>query len=493
MKLQSVELCELRVLWNRVLWSFCAESPFSASSSSRKSSPNYYLRKRRKWPLSPYKAQWEDTFDQQKAMQMLKQSAKTTSTHLLSALIKSFNTYSCDPTPKAYHFILKTLTHNPKSDDNQITQRAMELFFRLPSFRCSPTAVSLNSLLSVLCKKQEGFEIVPQILTKSQLMNIRIEESSFFILIRALCRTGKVNYAIELLNAIISEGFSLDGKFCSLILSAMCEQKDSVGVQIMGFLEEMRKFGYCPNRVDWCNVIRHLAKKGAGMDALDVLNQMKLDGIKPDIVCYTMVLDGLFLEGQSAKAEQLFDEMLVLGLVPDIYTYNVYINGLCKQNKMEDGIKMLAWMEELGCKSDLITYNTLLAALCQSGKLRRARDVVRDMGLKGMQLNSRTYEIMIRGVISKGEIDEACGLLEEMMGKGSIPQSSTFDEIICRLCQRGLVSRAFELLKVMVGKNGAPGFRTWEALLLGSKYGPFEDIALMDLVKHIETNSFSER
>ena len=101
-------------------------------------------------------------------------------------------------------------------------------------------------------------------------MNVRLEESSFRILITALCRFGKVGYAVEILNFMRRDGCDVvDMRICSLILSSMCEQK-----------------------------------KGLGSGDLN----------------------GIIKEGEYEKADELFDELLVLGLVPDVHTYNVYIN-----------------------------------------------------------------------------------------------------------------------------------------------------------------------
>ncbi|KAF8397164.1 hypothetical protein HHK36_016071 [Tetracentron sinense] len=476
------------------------------SSSSLSSTCNLLRRRRRrKWPLSPYKGIWQQTFDEQQAMEALKKAAATASAsapapeqHLLSTLINSFSIYCCNPTPSAYSFVIKTLTQNSQFDqlptvldrlqkiekfeppehifvnliriygDANMLQDAIDIFFRISKFRCTPSVYSLNALLSILCKKREGLQLVPQILLKSQEMNIRLEESSFRILIRTLCKTKKVGHAIEILNQMPHHGFSPDVGMYSIILSAMCENGDLDAVEVMGFLEEMRNAGFSPNGMDYGNVIRFLVKEEMGMDALDVLDQMKIDGIKPDIVCYTMVLDGIILAGDFRKAEEMFDEILVLGLVPDVYTYNVYINGLCKQNNVEAGFKILACMEELGCKPDVVNYNTLLGALCKVGEVWRGRELVREMGLKGVPGNLSTCRIMIDGFVSKGEIVEACRLLEEMLGRGFVPQSSTFDEMICGLCKSGLVFKALELLKEMVSKSIAPGPMAWEALLLGS-------------------------
>lgn len=355
-------------------------------------------------------------------------------------------------------------------DDHKI-QEAVDIFLRIPKFRCVPSVYSLNALLLVLCKNREGVVKVPEILLKSQLMNIRVEESSLRILITALCRLNKANHAMEILNCMLTDWHGLDFRMCSLILSSLCEQKKLSSVEVMSFFNEMRRVGFVPEVLDCANVIRFLVKKGESTDALDLLNRMKVEGIKPDIVCYNMVLYGIISEKDFVKADELFDELLVLGLVPDLYTYNAYMKGLCLQNNIEAGFKLLACMEELGCKPDLITYNMLLEGFCKVGELHKVRELVREMGMKGVGLNPQTYRIMIDGWVSRGRISEACGLFDEMLDKCSDVRGSTFDEIICGCCQKGFVCEGLQLLEKMVSRSVAPGARAWEALLLsfGSK------------------------
>ncbi|RDY14614.1 Pentatricopeptide repeat-containing protein, mitochondrial, partial [Mucuna pruriens] len=471
---------------------------------------NKYLRKFRKWPHSPYKNSWHHNFAEQQAMQILKQATlEMGSSHqpqgpnlhypsLLSTLLDSFKAYSCDPTPKAYYFVIKTLANTSQLQDippvldhlehlenfetpesilvylirfyglADRVQDAVDLFFRIPRFRCTPTVCSLNLLLSLLCRKRECLKMVPQILLKSQHMNIRVEESTFRVLIRALCRIKRVDCAIKILSCMIEDGYGLDEKICSLIISSLCEQKDLTSVEALIVWGDMRKLGFCPGAMDYTNMIRFLVRERKGMAALDILNQQKEYGIQPDVVCYTMVLSGIVAEGEYVKLEKLFDEMLVYGPTPDVYTYNVYINGLCKRNNVDEALKIVASMEELGCKPNVVTYNTLLGALCVAGDLGKARGIMKEMGLKGVELNLHTYRIMLDGLVGKCEIGEACLLLEEMLEKCLFPRSSTFDDIIFLMCQKGLIAEAMELTKKIVAKSFVPGARAWEALLLNS-------------------------
>ncbi|XP_024187024.1 pentatricopeptide repeat-containing protein At2g38420, mitochondrial [Rosa chinensis] len=462
----------------------------------------FFLRKHRKWPVSPYNTKWHTLFNQHQALQTLKHSPLNPPQNLLSTLIHSFKTFNSDPTPEAYDFVLKTLTktsqltripsvldrlesvekfHTPESifanlirfygSANRIGD-AIDVFYRIPKFRCDPSAVSLNSLLYVLCGSSEGLKMVPQILLNSRAMGIRLEESSFRILITALCGIGRVGYAIEIMKCMIRNGYDLDVKICSLVLSSLCEQEGFAALEVVGFVEEMKRVGFCAGMMDYSNVIRLLVKQGKGLDALRVLGKMKVEGMKPDVVCYTMVLHGVIADGDYRNADKVFDELLVLGLVPDVCTYNVYINGLCKQNNVEAGIKMITCMEELGCKPNLITYNMLLKALCKNGELGRAKELVSEMTLKGVGVNLQTHRIMLDGLFCKGDIDEACIFMEEMSDKFLCRCCSAYDDVIFGLCQRGFVCKAMDLLLKMVDKNVAPGARAWEALLLSSGTGP---------------------
>ncbi|CAJ2670918.1 unnamed protein product [Trifolium pratense] len=471
-------------------------------------SANKYLRKFRKWPHSPYKTSWHHNFGEQQAMQILKQATIQPQTQnnnnpfLLSTLIDSFKAYNTDPTPKAYFYLIKTLTnntsqlheiphilnhleHNEKFETPEViflylikfygfvdsVQDAIDLFFRIPRFRCTPTVCSLNLLLSLLCRKQECLKMVPNILLKSQHMKIRLEESTFRVLIEALCRIKRVDYAIKIMNCMIEDGYSLDDKICSLIILSLCEQNNLTSAEALFVWGNMRKLGFCPGVMDCTNMIRFLVKEGKVKDALEILNQLKEDGIKPDIVCYTIVLSGIVKEGDYVKLDELFDEIIVLGLIPDVYTYNVYINGLCKQNNFDEAMKIVVSMEKLGCKPNVVTYNTLLGAFCLKEDLGKAKRVMKEMRLKGVEPNLHTYRIMLDGLVGKGEIGEACVLLEEMMEKCFYPRSSTFDSIILQMCQNGLITDSVVLMNKIVAKSYVPGVKVWEALLLnlGSK------------------------
>ncbi|KAM7263944.1 hypothetical protein ACFE04_001627 [Oxalis oulophora] len=421
---------------------------------------NKFLRKHRKWPHSPYKTKWHLTFDQQQAMQLLKQLASSSTQQqqqqqqqrhrhrhqhqhqhqhqqpfLLSSLLHSFSLYNIDPIPKAYHFIIKTLTNTSQfhsinpilhhlqnfekfetpeyifvylikaygQDANKL-QQAIHLFYNIPNFRCVPTIYSLNCLLSLLCR-HKSLQTIPHVLFKSHQMKIRLEDSTFHLLIATLCRIGQLGFAIEMLHCMLNYGYSVvDTRISSLILKSLSNSsKDTsfAAFDVFRFFQGLRKLGFSPSMRDYANIIKLLVRLGKVKDAYNVLTQMKSDGIKPDIVCYTLALNGAVENSDYVKADKVFDELLVLGLVPNVYTYNAYIRSFCKQNNVEAGIKMVKTMEELGCKPNVNTYNLVLGHLCKGGELNRAKEIVKEMESKSIGMNLKTYKVMIDALVGK--------------------------------------------------------------------------------------------
>ncbi|KAL6008442.1 hypothetical protein ACLOJK_033952 [Asimina triloba] len=460
------------------------------------------LRRCRNWPFpSQFKGKWQETFNEQQAMEALKKAVASREEHtpgttLLSALITSFSSYGCDPNPSAYAFIISHLFQRslfsqlpPVLDrleriekfdpperifidlirsygDAGMLQDAVSLFYRIPRFRCAPSVCSLNALLAVLCKKEDNFVLIHDVLMRSLDMNIRLEYSTFRILIKALCRYGKVNSAIELLRMMDLEvhGCTPDSNLYSVILSSLCKHAGSV--EVLSFLEEMRKEGFSPNQREYADVINSLVKGGKAKDALDVLNKMKLDSIKPNTVVYTSVLDGFLSAGDFAKGEELFDEMLITGVVPDIFTYSVYVKGLCKQGDFDGAFDMLVRMEQAGCTPNVITYSTIMGELCKVGNVTRARDLMRMMGLKGFQGNLHIYRFLIDGLVSERENVAAFSLLEEMLRIGFVPRSETLDSMVLGLCEHQLFAEALQVLEEMVKRSSAPNLRAWQSLIL---------------------------
>ncbi|KAI4324484.1 hypothetical protein MLD38_029971 [Melastoma candidum] len=411
---------------------------------------NRFLRKNRKWPLPSYYSRWHLALRQEEALQSLKTAAKSYPIpDAVSTLLDSFSSHDCDPTPQSYGFLLNLLCSTgqyrqipplldrlekveafevPEFVFRQLISSyggmgrvddAIDLFYRIPRFRCVPTVHSLNALLFMLCSKGESARMVPAVLSKCREMGVRVDESSFRVLIGALCRFRKVGWAVEVVRIVVGEGFGVDVETCSRILSYWSDQGavDRAGIGILGFVEEMRKIGFCPEVVDYANVIKFLMRNEKVSDAYNVLNQMKDEGVWPNVACYTMIMSGLIKEDEFEKADELFDELLVSGMVPDVSAYNVYIMSLCKRDDIEAAIEVASGMGELGCHPNEATYLIIFERLIKAGNLSRAEMLLKEIQAKGIQLNRRNYQFLIDSFLAVSEVKEVVDLPDGLLDK----------------------------------------------------------------------------
>ena len=374
-----------------------------------------------KWPLSPYKDKWHRAYNELQAMRTLKKKVSEVNpkANFVAIMNDSFHNYGTDPSPSAYSFMIKYLSHKrlfshlhlildhlEKAERLEIPERifanliqyygklsllqdAIDTFYRIPKFRCTPSVLSLNSLLSVLCKKEEGLILVRDVLMKSLEMRIRLEASTFRILIRALCRNGKVSSAVELLNLMQLDECTPDSKMYSQVLNSLCKHGEVS--EVMDFLEVMGSAGILPDTSDYNSVIDFLVRAGKGDYAYSVLTKMKSEDKRPDISSYNSVLNGLLLKNDFLKVDEMFDEILLTGLAPNVSTYNTYVDGLCRQGDFKRANRMVICMEKAGCMPDSTTFNVLISGYVKAGEMGKAREIMNEMLLR---VSSGTHILM---------------------------------------------------------------------------------------------------
>lgn len=333
-------------------------------------------------------------------------------TNYISILLNCFRSYDTDPSPSAYSFLIRHLFRNrmlahvssvlehlekderfdvPEGMFVAVIQNfgrtgrlrdAVDLFFRIPKFRSTPSAVSLNALLAVLCKSNEGLAMVGDVLSKAPAMNIRFEATTFSILIKALCQNGKLSFAIELLEMMQLHECDPDARLYSVVLLSLCKQGGSA--QVIEFLEKIRNAGFAPNAFEYSHVIGLLIDEGKADDAHAFLVLMRMEGKRPDIMIYNRILEVFVLANDFQKADDLFDEMLLIGLIPSSATYNTYINGLCKQGNLEKARRMLTCMQRNGCRPDVETFNTVIDGYTKAGDMAKAKELMQEVREKGL-------------------------------------------------------------------------------------------------------------
>lgn len=385
-------------------------------------------------------------------------------TDLATTITSSFHDRGLEPNAAVYSFVIKTLCQRSLFTQlppvlNQLEnmekfepsesifvdlmknfgasnmlKEAVDVFFRIPRFRCTHSMDSLNTLLLVLSKSKDGINMIEYVLKQTPKLNIRLDTTSFWIMINTLCKLGKVHSAVQLLNEMPVHECVPDYRIYSLILSSLCQQNPNPDV-LFDFIERMRYSEVLPSCVDYGNVIKALINRGEVEKAYTIFTQMRSEGTKPDIVAYKSLLTGFISICNYTKTEELFDGMLLSGLVPDLVTYNTYVDGLCKQSEFEQAKLILISMEKLSCNPSVDTYNILIARYCNAGQIREARESMNEMYRKGIEWNRHTYVILIDGFLRNGDVVDADVIIHDMLKTGFVLKNFSFESMIHGLCK----------------------------------------------------------
>lgn len=396
--------------------------------------------------------------------QLHKDKDQIQGTDLASTITSSFHDCGLEPNTSVYSFVIKTLCQRSLFSQlppvlNQLEnmekfepsesifvnliknfgasnmfKEAIDVFFRIPRFRCTHSMDSFNTLLSVLSKNKNGINMIEDVLKQIPKLNIRLDTMSFWIMINTLCKLGKVHCAVLMLNEMPVHECVPDYRIYSLILSSLCQQNPNPNV-LLDFIGRMRYSEVLPCCVDYSNVIKALINKGEVEKAYTVFTHMRSEGTKPDIVAYKSLLIGFISICNYRKTEELFDEMLLSGLVPDLVAYNTYIDGLCKQSEFEQAKLMLISMEKLSCNPSVDTYNILIARYFNAGRIREARESMNEMYRKGIEWNQHTYVILIDGLLRNRNFIDADVIIHDMLTRGFVLKISSFESMIHGLCE----------------------------------------------------------
>jgi pentatricopeptide repeat protein len=214
---------------------------------------------------------------------------------------------------------------------------------------------------------------------------VEVDQTAFYSLLRALCKSKNMEDAEELL-LLRKKFFPLTAEGFNIILDG------------------------------WCNVITDVA------EAKRVWRAMSNYCITPDGISYTLMVSCFSKAGNLFDTLRVYDEMKKRSWTPGISVYNSLVYVLTRENCMKDAHNIFSKLIDEGLQPDVETYNNMIIPLCESYKLDDARIVMESMILKGIVPTISTYHAFLK----QEGIDESLKLLRKMKKDGCGPNSDTF-------------------------------------------------------------------
>ncbi|RHN52629.1 putative pentatricopeptide [Medicago truncatula] len=137
-----------------------------------------------------------------------------------------------------------------------------------------PDIITYNSILDALCKKHHAGKAIA-LLTKLKDQGIRPNMNTYTILVKGLCRSGKLEDARKVFEDL---GYNLDVYAYTVMIQGFCD-------------------------------------KGLFDEVLALLSKMEENGCIPDAKTYEIIILSLFEKDENDMAEKLLREMIMRGLL----------------------------------------------------------------------------------------------------------------------------------------------------------------------------------
>ncbi|KAJ4972600.1 hypothetical protein NE237_005774 [Protea cynaroides] len=371
---------------------------------------------------------------------------------ILSALIEGY--------AKAWDFENSILMYN------EMRSRGL-----IPSSTCY--RVLLDNLVGVN-KTELAFRVYMD-MVESRFGLCNVEETTFELLVRLLCKDKKVREARNLVRKVtalggqpsrvvvneIAKGYCVkrdfedllgflremkcvpDAPICNKIIYSLCRNFGAEEAHL--FLQDLNYLGFNPDEITFGILVGWSCRVGKLKDAFFYVSDIFSRCLRPDIHSYHAIISGLFKEGMWNHARDILDEMLERGITPNAMTFRVILAGYCKARLFDEAKAIIGEMVnhkliELSPMEDLLSKAFMILGLNPlSVKVKRDNGV----GLPKTEF----FDSLGNGLYLDTDLDEFDKAMMEVLEDSLIPE---FSSLVLKECEHGNVQAALRVKDEMV-------------------------------------------
>lgn len=300
---------------------------------------------------------------------MIMQYGRTGLTDLALSTYREMKQSSCKPAKSTYSSLIASLC----GKRGRKVDEAIQIYEEMIQEGCAPDKELVENYLGCLCEvnKLSDARRCVESLCKFGFST----PLSYSLYARALCRAGKLDDALALVDEIGCEKNLLEqytyGSFVhGLLRSGRLEEA-------LEKIKSMKQVGIHPTIHVYTSLIIHFLKDKDIDRALATLDEMKEQGCQPTIVTYSALMCGYVRSGKVSDAWDVFRRLKQNGPSPDFKTYSMFIDCLCRAGKSEDAFTLIPEMLHDGIIPSTINFRTIMFGLNREGKPDLAKVVLK--------------------------------------------------------------------------------------------------------------------
>ncbi|GAB4825479.1 hypothetical protein Ancab_008352 [Ancistrocladus abbreviatus] len=376
---------------------------------------------------------------------------------------------SCECKDSLFSSIIKTYAKVGMFDE------AVSLFKSIPQFNCVNWTGSFNTLLQIMVKESKLEAFHRLFVENLSGWGLKSRMGSLNLLMEALCRIRRSDVALQVFLEMVDYH-----QWCSypdresyrILMRGLCKdgRLNEATHLLYSMFWRISPKGYGGDIAIYRMLLGTLCDHGHIDEAVTILEKILKKGLKaPKSRRKLGYLDQIRCSGDKQQAKALINEALVKGGIPSLASYGAIATDLYSEGKVDDGNKVIDEMLERGFQPSQVIYEAKVAALCRDGKVDEARKVIEEeMGQHHCVPTTKAYNLVVKGLCDEGKLDLAIWFLEKMCKQvGGAPDKETFAVIVDGLCNDGRFIEASKILERMLNRSYWPHPETYTALIRG--------------------------
>lgn len=287
-------------------------------------------------------------------------------------------------------------------------------------------------------EKMKKFGVKPRVYLYNRIMD-------------ALVKTDHMDLAMSVYKDFKEDGLAEESITCMILIKGLCKSgKISEAIELLGL---MRKNLCKPDVFAYTAMVKILTGEGNLDGCLMIWKEMERDGVEPDVMAYGTVLSGLCKGNRVHKAYEFFKEMKDKGYLIDRAIYRSLVEAFVADGKVSSACDLMKDLMESGYRADLAIYGSLIEGLCCVKQVDKAYKLFQITIQEDLRPDFSTIKPILESFAQLKRINDFCRLLEEMqiLGFCVIDDLSKFFSFMVEKPERLVL--ALELFEVLKNKN----------------------------------------
>ncbi|PON42074.1 Tetratricopeptide-like helical domain containing protein [Parasponia andersonii] len=292
-----------------------------------------------------------------------------------------------------------------------LTEIALNTFGEMKANNCNPTASTYKYLIISLCGRKgrkvvEAISLFQEMIHAGHIPDKELVESY----LACLCEVGKLLDARKCVESLHKAGFTIPLGY-SLYTRALCRAGRIE--EALTMVDEIGPDRATLDHFTYGSIFHGLLRKGQLKEALEKMNSMKQAGVNPTVHVYTSLIVHFLIEKQIEKALETLQKMREEGCEPTIVTYSAFIRGYVNMGSVSEAWNVFYRMKLKGPSPDFKTYSMFIGCLCKVGKSEEALRLIDEMLRSGIVPSTVNFRTIFHGLNREGKQSLAQNVMQQ--------------------------------------------------------------------------------